>query len=160
MSDFAASWHLSRQRFTDCLSGLSAEQLNWRIHPGSLTIGEMALHVAGVETWFVSQLQGVNMDEFGAKLASAATDGVVNEKPFPFDASEVMPELVQRALLHAYQIVDPVIADPQPDFLAKEIKSALGPMISGHGALARLAFHSAYHQGQAYLMQTAPGFPK
>jgi hypothetical protein len=33
-------------------------------------------------------------------------------------------------------------------------------MIDGTGALARLAFHPAYHQGQVYLMKQAPAFPK
>jgi hypothetical protein len=48
---------------------------------------------------------------------------------------------------------------PSPEFLQREIKSALGPMITGHGALARLAFHPGYHHGQAYLMLTSPDFP-
>lgn len=159
MSDFAASYAISRQRFDDAVLGLNAAQLNWRIHPGVLTIGEMALHVAGVEVSFISQLLGVVLEPFGDKLKSAATEGVVNESPFPFSAEEITPDTVAQALQLGRSMVEPVIAAPSDAVRAGEIKSALGPMISGTGALARLAFHPGYHQGQAHLIITAPGFP-
>lgn len=159
MSDFAASYAISRQRFDDAVLGLSAAQLNWRIHPGVLTIGEMALHVAGVEVSFISQLLGRELEPFGAKLKVAATEGVVNENPFPFAAEEVTPETVAKALHLGRSMVEPVISAPSDAVRTKEIKSALGPMINGNGALARLAFHPGYHQGQAHLIVTAPGFP-
>jgi hypothetical protein len=160
MSDFAASWNISRQRFVDAVSDLNQEQLAWRIHPGSLTIGEMALHVAGVEVSFISQLLGLDLDLFQGKLRAAATDGVVNELPFPFPNEEITPTTVRSALEIARAMVEPVITQPSDAVRAKEIKSALGPMIDGTGALARLAFHPGYHQGQAHLIRTAPGFPK
>lgn len=134
-------------------------QLNWRIHPGALTIGESALHVAGVEVSFISQLTGEPLDEFGAKLKSASTDGVVNHQPFPFHAGEITPELVRRALATGRQMVQAHI-DPVTDAMrAVQIKSALGPIIDGTGAFARIAYHPGYHQGQVYMVKTAPGFP-
>lgn len=159
MSDFETSWALSRKRFIDEISPLSAAQLNWRLHPESLTIGEMAIHIAGVEVSFGSQLAGLELDEFAVRLKLAATEGVVNEQPFPFSVSEITPELVSRLLDYSAKIWAPLIAEAAPDIRSREIKSALGPMISGEGAFARLGFHAAYHQGQAYLMKTAPGFP-
>ncbi|MBX7134515.1 MAG: DinB family protein [Fimbriimonadaceae bacterium] len=159
MSDFAASWSLSRKRLLDEVSPLSQAQLNWRMHPGSLTIGEMAMHVAGVEVSFMSQLQGLALDEHGRRLALAATEGVVNDNPFPYAESEITPVAIAQAFDFSHGLVEPVITAPSEELRQKEIKSALGPMISGEGALARLGFHSAYHQGQAYLMKTAPGFP-
>jgi hypothetical protein len=160
MSDFAASWSLSRKRFEDALDGLSQKQLNWRLHPGTLTLGEMAIHVAGVEVSFVSQLLERPLDAFSQKLKSAATDGVVNDLPFPFKKSEIEPKTVLKALDLGRGMIEPVINSPTDQLREKQIKSALGPMIDGNGALARLAFHSGYHQGQAHLIKTAPRFPK
>ncbi len=159
MSEFIQSWRLSRQRFNDSVKGLSGEQLNWKLHPAALSIGQCALHVAGVEVWFISQLKGDMLDVDMARLAKAATEGVVNDHPFPFADSEITPELVHQALETAYHHVEPVIVSPSPEHFAVEIKSALGPIITGEGAFARLAFHPAYHHGQVYLIATAPGFP-
>lgn len=159
MSDFAASWDLSRGRFNKELEGLSAQQLNWRLHPHALTIGEMALHVAGVEVSFLSQLLGADLEPLPGRLKAAATEGVVNDHPFPFAEEEITPELVAEALEIARAMVEPVIRNPSEALRAKQIVSALGPVIDGTGALARLAFHSGYHQGQVHLIRTAPGFP-
>ena|SRR5688572_5943361 len=159
MSDFAASWNLSRGRFVDAVQGLSKEQLNWRLHPDCLTIGEMAIHVAGVEIYFISQLLGIDVGEEEQKIRAASTDGVVNEKPFPFGPAEITPEVVAAALSKAREMTEPIITAPSSQVKEKEIVSALGPLIDGTGALARLAFHPGYHQGQAHLIKTAPGFP-
>jgi len=159
MSDFASCWSLSRKRLVDEISGLSQTQLNWRVHPNSLTIGEMVLHVAGVEVLFGSQLTAMTLDEQGARLRRSATEGVVNDLPFPFEAGEITPEVVAESLEYASKISGPLIDAADPDIREIEIKSALGPMISGDGAFTRLGFHSAYHQGQAYLIKTSPGFP-
>lgn len=160
MSDFAQSWELSRKRFVDEIAGLTKEQLNWRLHSSSLSIGEMAFHVAGVETSFASQLSGAALDGFGSMLRRCATDGVVDDTPFPFGESQIDPKSVQDALHYSLDLAEALIRSAPPEIRAKEIKSALGPMISGEGAFARLGFHAAYHQGQAYLLKTHPGFPK
>lgn len=143
----------------DTLQGLSRDQLNWRLHPESLTIGEMAIHVAGVEIYFISQLLGLNLGEHEQRIGAASTDGVVNEKPFPFQPEEITPELVSNALSKAREMTEPVITAPSQQVQEKEIVSALGPVIDGVGALARLSFHPGYHQGQAHLIKSAPGFP-
>ncbi len=159
MSDFEATWRLVRGRFVESVSGLTQEQLNWRIHPDSLTIGEMAVHVAGVEVSFVSQLTGQDLDAEGARIKAAATDGAVNDKPFPYTPEEITPELVERALERGRAAAEPIVCNPTEELRAKQIVSALGPVIDGTGALCRLSFHPGYHQGQAYLIRTAPGFP-
>lgn len=159
MSDFAVSYRLCRTRFEDAVLDLSAEQLNWRMHAGTLTLGEAALHVAGVEVSFLSQLQGESLEGLEARLKAAATDGVVNDKPFPFSPEEITPDLVKDALAIARAKVEAVIDAIPEDLRSKTIVSALGPEIDGTGAFARLAFHPGYHQGQAHLVRTAPGFP-
>lgn len=159
MSDFAVSFRLCRTRFEDAVLDLSAEQLNWRMHAGTLTLGEAALHVAGVEVSFLSQLQGESLEGLEARLKAAATDGVVNDKPFPFSPEEITPDLVKDALAIARAKVEAVIDAIPEDLRSKTIVSALGPEIDGTGAFARLAFHPGYHQGQAHLVRTAPGFP-
>lgn len=159
MSDFAASWALSRQRFIDAISDLNQEQLNWRLHAGTLTLGEAAIHVAGVEISFASQLLGLDLSDGEQKIKAAATDGVVNEKPFPFAPGEISPSAVQEALTKSKEILEPIITAPSDELRSKQIVSALGPVIDGNGAFARLGFHAGYHQGQAHLIRTAPGFP-
>jgi hypothetical protein len=159
MSDFATTWNLSRQRLVDEVKELSQAQLNWRPHPGCLTIGEMALHVAGVEVSFSSQLLGLQLDEAQDQLRRSATEGVVNDTPFPFSAAEITPELVADSLSASREMLEAIITAPTPNVLVKEIKSALGPIITGEGAFARMSFHPAYHQGQAYLVKNAPGYP-
>lgn len=159
-SDFSVSWELSRGRFDQEVLSLTQEQLGFRLYPGALTIGEMALHVAGVEVWFICQMQGLPVPESLVRVASCATEGVVNEHPFPFEAAELEPALVASTLATAAELVRGVIFEPTAEQLSIELKSALGPIITGRGALARLAFHPAYHHGQAYQIKSAPGFPR
>lgn len=154
-----AAWSLSRGRFDEAIADLNQEQLNFRLHDKALTIGEMALHVAGVEFWFMSQLHGKSPEGEDARLAKAATDGSVNDKPFPFSTDEITPEFVKERMAFSRAIVAPVI-EMIPDALrAIEVLSALGPIITGDGVFARLSFHAGYHHGQVYLIRTAPSFP-
>lgn len=159
MSDFSLSWTLSRQRLLDTISDLNDAQLGWRIYDGALSIGQMTVHVAGVELSFASQLLGTELDEEGKRVKSSATEGVVNDNPFPYSDAELTAAKVQEILALSKGLLEPIITSPTPQILTKEIVSALGPVITGEGAFTRLAFHSAYHQGQAYLIRTAPGFP-
>jgi len=160
MSDFSKSWEISRSRLLDTISDLNDAQLNWRIHDSVASIGQMAIHVAGVEVLFGSQILGTELDEVGTRIKASATDGVVNDKPFPFADEEITTARVQDALSFAKGLVEQMIISPTKENLEIELVSALGPVITGQGALARLAFHPAYHQGQAYLIRTAPGFPR
>lgn len=159
MSDFHAAWTLSRGRFLAELEGLSHSQLAWRLYPGALTLAEAAVHVAGVEAKFGAAMLGHELDPFLAQVAKAATDGVVNDLPFPFASEEMTPEFVQRTLEASRAVVEPALAQPNADRRGVSLISALGPVITGEGAMARLTFHAAYHQGQAYQIRNAPGFP-
>ncbi|MBS1706843.1 MAG: DinB family protein [Armatimonadetes bacterium] len=160
MSDFSQTYELARKRFDDCVAEFSTPQLNYRLGPDTLTVGEMALHLSGVEIWFVSQLLGRELGAEEQQLASAATEGVVNDHPFPFSEAEITVDLVRTALAKGREMVMSIILSPTEEVLNREIKSALGPVITGAGALARFAFHPAYHHGQAYLIQHSTGFPK
>ena len=159
MSDFYEVWKLARQRFLDEISTLNDEQLRWRLHDKSLCIGEMAIHVAAVEISFTSQLLGIELSEGEQRLKLACTNGVINDSPFPYTEREITVKLVFESLETARQMLEPMISNPSPEVLAGELKSALGPIITGLGALTRLSFHPAYHFGQAYQMRTHPGFP-
>jgi hypothetical protein len=159
MSDFFEAWALSRGRFDSAVSGLRHDQLSWRIHPGALTIGEMAAHVAGVEVYFASQLKREEPEGLAARVAAAATDGVVNDRSFPFAPDELTPEGLDEILALGRAEIGPLIKAASPEIRARQITSALGPVIDGGGAFARLAFHAGYHQGQVHMVVTAPGFP-
>lgn len=119
----------------------------------------MAIHVAGVEIWFVAQLLRQELSEQWMRVAKAATDGSVNALPFPFSPAEITPEWVAECLTEGRRMVEPVITQLTPELRAREIVSALGPVIDGTGAMARLAYHPGYHQGQAYLIKSAPDYP-
>jgi hypothetical protein len=159
VSDFYETWDLVRNRFIKEYVGMSPAQLNWRIQPGTLTIGESALHVYGVEISFLSQMTGTSLDEFGTRLKSASVDGVINENPFPFGAEEITESMISRAERLAFLAVEPAMTNLTDELRERSLKSALGPIIDGTGAMARLAYHPGYHQGQVYLIKTAPGFP-
>lgn len=159
MSDFLTPWSLSRTRFTEAFAALNQEQIHWRLHPGTLTIAEMVLHVAGVEILFASQLNDQPTEGLAARLRAAATEGVVNDLPFPFSPDEVTPATLREAMDLSRTWIEPLITEASPEIRAKSLVSALGPVITGEGAFARLSFHAAYHQGQIHLLVTAPGFP-
>ncbi len=159
MTTFHASYEICRGRFDEAVRNLSQPQLNWQIHDHALSIGQSALHVAGVEIWFIEQLTGVEQAEL-EQLKRCATEGVVDEGPFPYAAGDITPELVNSMLARARALAEPILRHPSEELLRHEIKSALGPMITGHGALARLAFHPGYHHGQAHLIVTASDFPR
>lgn len=159
MTDFYETWALTRGRFDSAVQNLSAAQLQFRPYENVLTIGEMAIHVAGVEASFGCQLKNDFSDSFLAKIAMAATDGVVNENPFPIANQEISPELVNQALSAARQLIEPMVSNPDP-WREIEIKSALGPMINGTGAFARLGYHPGYHHGQVHMIVSHPDYPK
>ncbi|MBA4292549.1 hypothetical protein C0431_06220 [bacterium] len=159
MQDFIATRALSRSRFTDSIKSLSQGQLNFRLHENTLTIGEMAIHVAGVEISFASQLFDAELTSLEDRIKSAATDGAVNELPFPFTEDEITPSFVNQALEIADQWIEKLYAQGE-SLRTKELKSALGPIIPGEGAFVRLGFHPGYHHGQVYMITTAPNFPR
>lgn len=159
MTDLLAAYQLSRGRYSAEVQGLSQEQLTWRPYQGALSIGEMSLHLAGVELWFASQLTGAALTEEDQRLAKTATEGVVNENPFPYSPEEITPELVYAALDKGRAAMEPLMADPDP-VRSGTVQSALGPVIDGTGTLARMTFHPGYHHGQAYQIKMDPRFPK
>jgi len=158
MQDFIATRALSRGRLTDSTKEFSQAQLNFRLHENALTIGEMVIHVAGVEVSFASQLLGAELSPAEQKLKSAATDGAVNDLPFPYTESEITPEFVQECLTIADNWITKLY-DQGDAVRTKELQSALGPIITGEGAFVRLGFHPGYHHGQVYLIATSPNFP-
>jgi|CXWL01.1.fsa_nt_gi hypothetical protein len=159
MTDFEEAWILTRTRFCDAVKELNQEQLNWRIHPDTLTCGESALHVAGAEVRFAADLLKQVPEGLSFRLYDSAANGVVNDLPFPFSASEITPKLVAEALETGKQNMGPLIANPD-DYRDCEVVTILGPTVNGTGVFARMAYHAGYHQGQVHLLKTAPGFPK
>ncbi|MBL8060039.1 MAG: DinB family protein [Chthonomonas sp.] len=159
MSDFLSTYQLTRGRFDDAVKGLSQEQLNYRLHPETLTIGEMALHVAGVEFFVLSQLLDLNLTESQDRIRRCARDGALNENPFPFATHEISTDLLEGALQEARSLTEKTLADPTEELRAKPNESALGPMIDGTGAMVRLAYHPGYHHGQIWMIKSSPGFP-
>jgi hypothetical protein len=157
MSDFHSAWELSRGRYLDEIGDLTAAQLNFRLYPGSLTIGEAAIHLAGTEVRLAAEIDGLTLDPFQERIRAAATEGVVNDLPFPFD--QITPELVRQILAASRVLWEPIVLDPTPARRAAACTTSQGTAIDGEGAMCRLTFHAGYHQGQAYQIKNAPGFP-
>ena len=158
-TDFALTWDLTRNRFLKSYEGLNQAQISYRLFPNTLTIAEMATHVFGVEVSFVSQILKLDLDEFGQRLKSAATDGVVNDKPFPFSAEEMTPEFLQKAEQYALDLCNKIMLNPTIEIRSAELVSALGPVIDGNGAMARMGYHPGYHHAQVYMITQSPEFP-
>ncbi|MBS1720023.1 MAG: DUF664 domain-containing protein [Armatimonadetes bacterium] len=166
MSDFLEVYRLTRGRFEASLEGLSQAQLNFRINEGSLTIAESALHVAGTETRFASFLLGKELNETDQRLADSALNGIMNEEPFPFTPDELTPEVVQANVARGREWAERLIASDSTETREKttvirnrELRSILGPMINGEGALVRMSAHPFYHLGQFEVIKRDPNFP-
>ena len=159
MTSYYKTWELSRGRFDSAIEEFTDAGLNFRLQPGNLTAGEAAIHVAGVELWFASQLLGLEFPEYAAVMKSA-TEGVVNDGDFPIPSSQITKAFVKQTLDYARSVVSPVLMEPSLEVLHKEIKSALGPIITGEGALIRWGFHPAYHHGQVYMILQSSDCPK
>lgn len=156
MSDAYVTWTLVRDRFDAELAQIPDARLHARLFPGAMTPAEMAAHVAGVEVKFCSGVTRKPLNEDDARIARAASDGVVNENPFPFAPEEMTRERLGAILARGRAWAEPVLSDPTPEIRAAEVVSVLGPVIDGTGVLARLAYHPAYHQAQLYLVRVAP----
>lgn len=159
MLDFLATYQLTRGRFDDAVHGLNHAQLNFRLHPDTLTIGEMALHVAGVEFFVLAQLLDKELNEQLDRVRKCARDGALNDAPFPYPSGEITPELIKWALSEGRTLTELALNNITPELRAKQNESALGPIIDGTGAFARLSYHSGYHQGQIWMIKSAPNFP-
>ena len=161
MNDFHVTYDLVRGRLIDAVKDLNDEQLKWRLHPASPSICEMVLHVCGVEMSFAYQLLRAKPDdEFDKRITSCARDGIVNDNPYPFGEHEQGAELMNRILERSFAVVGPVIEQASDSVRATQIESALGPMIDGNGAFARIAYHPGYHTGQIWTYRFHPDFPQ
>lgn len=158
VNGFVETWNLTRGRFSDSFAGWSHDQLHFRCFPDSMTAAEMALHVAGVEVRFSSDLLQIPLTESQKRLANCATDGSLNDNPFPFSKEEMTADFIRESLELSAEFAKKLF-EADPHVYEREIKSALGPMINGYGAMARIAFHSGYHGAQVYMTKCSPDFP-
>lgn len=161
MNDFHTTYALVRGRMVDAVKDLNDEQLKWRLHTNSPSISEMVIHVCGVEMSFASQLLGVRpASEFDKRVTACTRDGIVNDSPFPFSEEEQGTELLNRVLDRGLEVAGPLVEEARDAARKKQIESALGPMIDGNGAFARIAYHPGYHTGQIWTYRYHPDFPK
>lgn len=159
MSDFIATYEITRGRFTDAITKLSHAQLNFRQNPNTLTAAEMALHVAGIEVSYASQLFESNLNAEDELLARCATEGSINDLPFPVPAEELTPDRVAKDLERGRAAAMSLFESADPNIRAKVVPSALGPLMNGQGAMARLCSHAFYHLGQVYMIAQSPDYP-
>ncbi|MBN8689608.1 MAG: hypothetical protein J0L72_02320 [Armatimonadetes bacterium] len=152
MTDFLTTYRLTRQRFDDLVRSFPEQHFHHRIVAETLTMAEMAMHVAGVEIYVITSLLVRETNEWEKRMIGCAFNGVVNNNPFPFSESEMTRESMLNALDEARKLTESVMSSGDDSIRRREIKSVLGPMIDGDGAMARLCAHPFYHQGQGYLI--------
>ena len=118
------------------------------------------MHVAGVELFLGFGMLGIEAtDPFDIRVRDCARDGLLNDKPFPFAPDELTRETIGKALHRAESIVRPSLENTTEEIRQRKLVAPLGPEIDGNGALARLAYHAGYHQGQVTQIRSTPGFP-
>lgn len=159
MNDFLATYEITRGRFSDAVTKLTSAQLNFRQNPNTLTAAEMALHVAGIEISYASQLFESHLSPEDELLARCATEGSINDLPFPVPAEELTPERVARSLERGRAAAISLFESADSEIRNKVIPSALGPLMNGQGAMARLSAHAFYHLGQVYMIAQSPDYP-
>lgn len=161
VSDYLSPWRLGRDRFVASFEGLSESQLRFVADYYPNSIGQLAIHVAGSEVFMaLNILQLEPRDDFERKVYHSVTDGMLNDKVFPFEAHEITRETIGQALRLGESLIEPLLQNPTPEHRKVRFGSPLGPEIDGDGAFARMTFHASYHQGQVYIIRNAPNFPK
>ncbi len=161
MSAYQEIWKFTRERLDQAFQDLNDEQLRWRPFEGGHNIGEMIFHIAGVEAWFATRfLEMVPNSPDEMRLISAARDSFITEVESPFADNEMTVEFLKETLAKTSQMIEPILANPKPEFLEKPIETVIGPIVPGIGCYWRLAQHSAYHTGQIWTYRMMPNFPQ
>ncbi len=142
-SDFAEAFlaqarhsllHHHLPRITRCLNLLSSEQIGWRPHPTSNSVGNLVLHLSGnVRQWIISGL-------------GAAPDRRQRDREFaargPMPRAALLKRL-RRTVAEACRVLRRL----QPADLARP-HSIQGFRVSGFEAVHHVVEHLAYHTGQ------------
>ncbi|MEA2553644.1 MAG: hypothetical protein QOJ65_1820 [Fimbriimonadaceae bacterium] len=154
-------WQFTRERLKPSHEDLSQEQLQWRPHPGTHSLGEILYHIAGAEHYWASRFSGRDprASEWEDKLDRAVTDGFLKEAPAPFGPDEMTPELITRALEFTASEIAPILESPTSEQLEMPIISPIGDHINGYQGMLRLVQHASYHTGQIWIIRTQPAFP-
>ena len=162
MNQKAEIWLFTRARLAAAHKDLSDAQLAWRPHESAHSIFEYLYHLAGAEHYWATRLQGLDprATEYEGLLDAAVKDDFLQEASFPFDSSWFTRDKVEQALAHAYAEFHPVMTEPTPEMLSRQVVSPIGDSIDGAEGLTRIAQHAAYHTGQIWFIRMMPGFPQ
>jgi len=121
-------------RILECLRMLSEEDIWWRPHSTSNSVGNLALHLSGnIRQWIISSLGGEpdrrERDKEFAERGPLPRRGLVTRlRRTVFEADKVLQELGTDELIRVYSIQ--------------------GFRVTGLEAVAHVVEHLAYHTGQ------------
>jgi uncharacterized damage-inducible protein DinB len=138
---------MARSRYLDYLKGLEADQLSWRVAPGSNSIGFLIRHIAEVEYRFSWMFFGVPVPE---NVTLATIGNVKDDGSFTDLAS--LQAFMEAAYAH---LLDAIKALPE-EKLDFPVEAPIGRM-TPREALGRLIFHTGYHAGQIGLIRKYGG---
>lgn len=121
-------------RIVSCLHLLSDEQIWWRPHPTSNSVGNLALHLAGnVRQWIISGLGGA--PDRRDRPREFAEQGPISRR----DLIALLKKTIREAVR--------TIAGESPRDLSRSRKIQ-GFRVTGLEAIAHVVEHFAYHTGQ------------
>ena len=131
-------WQVHLPRIEACVKKLSSDQIWWRAHPASNSVGNLALHLEGnVRQWIVSGLGGL-------------PDRRERDKEFSQPGSIPTRTLVAR-LRKAVSQADRVMRKVNAEALARTY-SIQGFHVTGLRAVFHVAEHFSHHAGQIILL--------
>jgi uncharacterized damage-inducible protein DinB len=161
MNDLFEVWAFTRVRLDQSLEGLGDEELKWRQHDNSHTIGEILYHIAGAEHYWAARLQRIDpkKTEFDSKLDLAIHDGFLREGKSPFEGSKMNLDDCSRALEYTRAEIEPILSNPSAEMLEMPLISPVGDHVTGRQGLHRLVQHAGYHTGQIWMIRFHPNFP-
>jgi uncharacterized damage-inducible protein DinB len=121
-------------RITECLKKLSEEQIWWRPHPTSNSVGNLVLHLAGnVRQWIISGLGG-------------KPDRRERDKEFA-ELGPIPRKSLVRYLESTVAQACHVLSTLTPEDLARQ-RHIQGFRVKGFTAVIHVSEHFAYHTGQ------------
>lgn len=152
-------WRFTRARLAQSLDGLDATHGDARLGPGTHSIAEIALHIAGAEHYWWSRLAGVapGHPDHDAKLDAAVIDGFLRDAPVPFEEHEITLANAHAALDRMFPRIEDLYANLTEAQAAQPLISPIGDSVDGHEGLIRLAQHAGYHTGQIWQIRMALG---
>jgi uncharacterized damage-inducible protein DinB len=137
----------ARSRYLDALANLEAEQLAWRLAPGSNSVGFLIRHIAEVEYRFCAMF-------FGRPLPDGVTLFTIGPVQDEGQFTDLDALLSFRDSSYAHLLES--LHEFPVDAWDAAVQAPIGTL-TPRQALGRLVYHTGYHAGQIGLIRKYGG---